>query len=44
MNEIKIQQKNVELEIVAQKNGNPKPLSKIKFRKLEERLTNAKDM
>ena len=32
---------NFELDIVAQKNGNP--LSKVMYRKLEERLTNAKD-
>jgi len=43
INEIKNQQQNFELDIAAQKNGNPKPLSKMKFRKLEERLTNAKD-
>ncbi|KAE9524466.1 hypothetical protein AGLY_015187 [Aphis glycines] len=41
--EIKNQQQNFELDLQAQKNGNPKPLTKMKFRKLEERLKNAKD-
>jgi len=43
INELKNQQYNFELDIVAQKTGNQKPLGKMKFWKLEERLTNAKD-
>lgn len=42
INELKNQQQNFELDILAQKKGNGKPNQKKKFRKLEERLTIAK--
>lgn len=40
--ELKNQQQNFEIEILAQRNGNPKPKSNPKYRKLEKRLQNAK--